>query len=305
MKKQQPVMGFFFALIAAMAWGSLPIALQRVVAVMDPQTIVWYRFLVAALGLFIILGVTKKLPKLRQFIPRYQILLLIGVIGLSANFVLFNTSLKYIEPSMSQIFGQLSSFAMMIFGVFFFKEKLRNNQKIGLVLLIIGLMLFFNDRFPLFLSLNDYSIGIFLAAFAALVWSIYGMAQKLMLREFNSQQILFVMYIGCAVVFTPFAEVEQVTVLNGWTLFCFIYCCLNTLVGYGAYAEALNHWDVSKVSVVTTLMPLFTILFSYLLYVFYPENFARPDLNMMSYIGALVVVFGAITSAIGHKFIKG
>lgn len=305
MKQQQPVMGFLFALITSMAWGSLPIALQRVVAVMDPQTIVWYRFLVAALGLLIILGLTNKLPKLRQFVPRYRILVLIGVIGLSANFVLFNTSLKYIEPSISQIFGQLSSFTMMIFGVVFFKEKFRLNQKIGLVLLVVGLMLFFNDRFKLFLSLNAYSIGIFLAASAALVWSIYGIAQKLMLREFNSQQILFVIYIGCGIVFTPFAEVSQVTALSGWTLFCFIYCCLNTLVGYGAYAEALNRWDVSKVSVVTTLMPLFTILFSYLLYVFYPEHFAKPDLNTISYIGALVVVFGAITSAIGHKFIKG
>lgn len=44
MKQQQPLMGFLFALITAMAWGSLPIALQRVVAVMTPETIVWYRF---------------------------------------------------------------------------------------------------------------------------------------------------------------------------------------------------------------------------------------------------------------------
>lgn len=304
MKQQQPVMGFLFALITAMAWGSLPIALQRVVAVMTPQTIVWYRFLVAALGLFIILGLTKKLPKISQFLPRYRLLALVGVIGLAGNFVLFNTSLKYIEPSIAQIFGQLSSFTMMIFGVVFFKEKLRLNQKIGLSLLIVGLVLFFNDRFTLFFSINAYSTGIFLAASAALIWSIYGIAQKLMLREFNSQQILFVIYIGCAFVFTPFAEVEQVTVLSGWTLFCFIYCCLNTLVGYGAYAEALNRWDVSKVSVVITLMPLFTILFSYLLYLFYPQHFSKPDLNSMSYIGAFVVVLGAITSAIGHKFIK-
>ncbi|GJJ79553.1 putative transporter [Pasteurella canis] len=304
MKQQQPLMGFLFALITVMAWGSLPIALQRVVAVMTPETIVWYRFLVAALGLFIILGLTNKLPKISQFLPRYRLLAIIGVIGLAGNFVLFNTSLKYIEPSMAQIFAQLSSFTMMIFGVFFFKEKLRLNQKIGLILLVIGLILFFNDRFGLFFSVNAYSTGIFLAASAALIWSIYGIAQKLMLREFNSQQILFVIYLGCMFVFTPFAKVNQISALDGWTLFCFIYCCLNTLVGYGAYAEALNRWDVSKVSVVITLMPLFTILFSYLLYFFYPQSFTKPDLNSISYIGAFVVVLGAITSAIGHKFIK-
>lgn len=304
MKSTQPLIGFFFALVAVIAWGSLPIALQQVVAVMTPQTIVWYRFVVAAIGLLIILGFSRKLPKRTQFLPRYRTLALIGVIGLAGNFFLFNSSLKYIQPAIAQIFGQLSSFAMMIFGIVFFKERFRLNQKIGLVLLIIGLVLFFNDRFGLFFSLNADSIGILLAAGAALVWSVYGVAQKLMLREFKSQQVLLVIYIGCAFVFTPFAEFSQVKTLNGWTLFCFIYCCLNTLIGYGAYAEALNRWDVSKVSVVTTLMPLVTILFSYWLYMFYPESFAKPDLNLISYIGALVVVCGAITSAIGHKFIR-
>ena len=42
--KQQPLLGFLFALITAMAVGSLPIALKQVLSVMTPQTIVWYRF---------------------------------------------------------------------------------------------------------------------------------------------------------------------------------------------------------------------------------------------------------------------
>ena len=41
-----------------------------------------------------------------------------------------------------------------------------------------------------------------------------------------------------------------------------IYCCLNTLIGYGSFGEALNHWDASKVSIVTTLIPVFTMIFS-------------------------------------------
>ncbi|MDU5749051.1 MAG: EamA family transporter, partial [Haemophilus parainfluenzae] len=32
-------------------------------------------------------------------------------------------------------------------------------------------------------------------------------------------------------------------------------------------------------------------------------NFAAPELNMISYIGAFVVVCGAILSAIGHKLL--
>ncbi|MCW9710596.1 DMT family transporter [Avibacterium sp. 21-586] len=302
--KQQPLLGFIFALITAMAWGSLPIALKQVLNVMTPQTIVWYRFIVASSALLLFLGLRKKLPKLSQLNRYYVGLLLCGIIGLSGNFSLFNTSLQFIEPSVVQIFIHLSSFAMLICGVIVFKERLGLHQKIGLIILIIGLALFFNDKLSEFTQLNGYLIGVLLSVCAALIWVAYGVAQKLMLRQFTAQQVLLMFYFGCAIVFTPFAQVSQVQGLSGLTLACFIYCCLNTLIGYGAYAEALNHWEVAKVSVVVTLVPLFTIAFSHLLHAIYPQDFSAPALNSLSYIGALVVVLGAMFSAIGHKFIK-
>ncbi len=299
--KQQPLLGFMFALITAMAWGSLPVALKQVISVMNTQTIVWYRFMVASVALILLLGMTKKLPKLSQLSIHYRRLALIGVLGLAGNFFLFNSSLNYIEPSVAQIFIHLSSFTMLLCGVVVFKEKLGLHQKIGLAVLIFGLGLFFNDRFDVLFEFNLYSVGVMLSIAASLVWVAYGMAQKLMLRQFSSQQILMMMYIGCALVFMPFAEFSQVQNLNGIAFVCFIYCCLNTLIGYGAYAEALNRWDVSKVSVVITQVPLFTILFSHLFHYIAPEYFANPQLNTVSYIGAFVVVLGAIMSAVGHK----
>lgn len=38
--RQRPLLGFFLALIAAMTWGTLPIAAQQVLKVMDAQTLV-------------------------------------------------------------------------------------------------------------------------------------------------------------------------------------------------------------------------------------------------------------------------
>lgn len=302
--KQQPLLGFIFALTTAMAWGSLPIALQQVLNAMSMQTIVWFRFVVAAGALAIFLGLAKKLPKLSDLNRYFFGLVILGIIGLSGNFSLFNTSLKFIEPSVAQIFIHFSSFAMLFCGIVIFKEKLGLHQKIGLVILIIGLILFFNERAEQLFAINIYSIGVFLSLSASLIWVTYGLAQKLLLRRFNSQQILLMIYTGCALVFTPFVEVEQVQNLNTFTLVCFIYCCLNTLIGYGSYAEALNRWDVAKVSVVITLVPLFTILFAHLLHFIYPQHFTAPELNTLSYIGAFIVVLGAMISAIGYKFIK-
>ena len=298
--KQQPMLGFLFALITAMAWGSLPIALKQVVSTMNVETIVWYRFIIASVVILLILGYKKVLPNISK-LGYYSTLVIVGVLGLAGNFFLFNSSLNYIEPSVAQIFIHLSSFGMLICGVVIFKEKLGIHQKAGLALLIIGLGLFFNDRLEIFHDLNTYSTGVFLSISASLIWVAYGMAQKLMLRKFSSQQILLMIYFGCTLVFTPFAKFSQVQGLTPISLGCLIYCCLNTLFGYGAYAEALNRWEVSKVSVVITLVPLFTILFAHFAHYIDPTDFAAPELNTISYIGAFIVVCGAILSAIGQK----
>jgi hypothetical protein len=56
----------------------------------------------------------------------------------------------------------------------------------------------------------------------------------------------------------------------------------------------------AQVSALITLTPLFT-LFSDLLSMAWPDVFARPMLNLIGYLGAFVVVAGAMYSAIGHR----
>ncbi|MBN6070502.1 DMT family transporter [Aggregatibacter actinomycetemcomitans] len=299
--QQQPLAGFLLVLTAVCMWGALPIALQQVVAVMDAQTIVWYRFITSAIGLFILLGLRKTLPKPTALRQRYLILIMLGILGLSANFFLFNLALNYIPPTSSQVLSPLSSFIMLFFGVFVFKEQIGLHQKIGLVILILGLILFFNQRFGDFLQLNDYFKGIVIALCASFCWVAYGMAQKLMLSRFSSQQILLMIYIGCTIIFTPIANIQQVSALNSFQLGCLIFCCLNTIIAYGTYGEALNRWDISKVSAIMTQIPIFTIIFTEILSAVYPQLFVDQKLNWISYLGAITVVSGSLLSVLGHK----
>ncbi|MGC6247532.1 DMT family transporter [Bisgaard Taxon 45] len=301
--KQQPLLGFLFAFTAACMWGSLPIALQQVLNVMDAQTVVWFRFAVAAIGLFFILNVTKKLPNWTVLRLRHWLLILLGIVGLSANFLLYNVALHYIPPTTSQIFSPLTSFGMLLAGVLLFKETFALHQKMGLGLLILGLILFFNQRAEDFLQFSTYVKGIVICISASLVWVTYGIAQKLMSHRLTAQQVLLPIYIGCTILFTPTATFSQVTHLNVLQIGCLIYCCLNTLIAYGAYAEALNHWDVTKVSAIVTQIPILTLIFSEVLVFIVPDYVMGDDLNWISYIGALLVVSGALFSATGHRIL--
>ncbi|MDU6411357.1 MAG: DMT family transporter [Yersiniaceae bacterium] len=305
--RQQAGIGIMLALTTAIFWGALPIAMKQVLQVMDPFTVVWYRFSMASLGLGGLLAVKGKLPSLRLFgKPRWLALIAIATAGLLGNFIFFSSSLQYLSPTASQVIGQLSPVGMMIASVFILKERMRITQVIGAAMLVCGLIMFFNSSLiEIFTRLTDYTLGVLLGVCAASVWVCYGVAQKVLLRRLASQQILVVLYTLCAVALFPLAHPGMIMQLSGWQLACLLFCGANTLIGYGALAEAMARWQAAQVSALVTLTPLFTLLFSNLLALAWPLFFAVPALNVVGYLGAIVVVSGAMFSAIGHRWWPG
>lgn len=301
--KQQAGIGILLALTTAICWGALPIAMKQVLTVMEPPTVVFYRFLMASIGLGSILAIRGKLPPLGLFRkPRWLVLLAIATGGLFGNFLLFSSSLQYLSPTASQVIGQLSPVGMMVASVVVLKEKMRGTQVIGAIMLLCGLVMFFNTSLiEIFTRLTDYTLGVIFGVLAATVWVTYGVAQKVLLRRLASQQILFLLYTLCTLALLPLAQLDKVFQLSQWQLACLVFCGLNTLVGYGALAEAMARWQAAQVSAIITLTPLFTLLFSDLLALAWPDFFAMPILNLVGYFGAFVVVAGAMYSAIGHR----
>lgn len=249
----------------------------------------------------------KKLPPLRVFRkPRWLILLAVATAGLFGNFILFSSSLQYLSPTASQVIGQLSPVGMMVASVFILKEKMRSTQVVGALMLLSGLVMFFNTSLvEIFTKLTDYTWGVIFGVGAATVWVSYGVAQKVLLRRLASPQILFLLYTLCTIALFPLAKPGVIAQLSHWQLACLIFCGLNTLVGYGALAEAMARWQAAQVSAIITLTPLFTLFFSDLLSLAWPDFFARPMLNLLGYLGAFVVVAGAMYSAIGHRIWGG
>lgn len=245
--KQRPGIGILLALTTAICWGALPIAMKQVLEVMEPPTIVFYRFLMASIGLGAILAVKKRLPPLRVFRkPRWLILLAVATAGLFGNFILFSSSLQYLSPTASQVIGQLSPVGMMVASVFILKEKMRSTQVVGALMLLSGLVMFFNTSLvEIFTKLTDYTWGVIFGVGAATVWVSYGVAQKVLLRRLASPQILFLLYTLCTIALFPLADPGVIAQLSHWQLACLIFCGLNTLVGYGALAEAMARWPGS------------------------------------------------------------
>jgi drug/metabolite transporter (DMT)-like permease len=300
------IYGLCLALLTALLWGILPVKLKQVLQIMDPVTVTWFRLVVSGSLLFIWLASIKRLPSFKTLGPKGKGLLLLAVLGLVGNYVLYLIGLRLLSPGTAQLMIQTGPVMLLISSIFLFKERFSLGQGIGLAVLLLGFALFFNERLiELFTSMGDYTAGVLTVLLASLVWTFYGLSQKQLLTVWSSFQVMMVIYLFCALLITPWAhpvQALQLTPVQGWLL---LACCLNTLVAYGAFAEALVHWEASRVSATLALTPLVTLATVAVCSYLWPEHVRPEQLNGLGYGGAVLVVAGSALIALGPSLIAG
>jgi len=206
-----------FALLAALFWGLLPLALQMVVPVMDPYTITWCRFLVAGLFVGLFLMHRSSLPRPWQLSANLRWLLPAAMVGLTLNYTLFVVGVHLTSPATAQVVIQTANLFVLLGGLIVFHERFSPLQWLGAIVLLGGLLLFFNRRLPLmFGSARELGVGVVLLIIGSLTWACYGLAQKRLLREWNSAQVLWLLYVGGALLLTPLAHPSQLTIAGIW-----------------------------------------------------------------------------------------
>ncbi len=229
-----------------------------------------------------------------------MIFLLIATIGLCFNYFFFTYSLYFVNGETSEAVIQLSTLFLILGGVLIYKETFIPLQKVGACLCWCWVCsCSFNERLKEFIYFsNRETIGVLVLVIAAITWTVYALFQKQLLVKFSSVQILFLIYLLSALILLPFASPLSIFQLSQMEIFLLLFCCLNTLIAYGCFAEALNCWDASKVSAVLTLAPLFTIASLKILVIFYPSYQFTDRLGLLSIIGALLLVIGSILTAL-------
>ena len=299
-------LGLGLSFISAFIWGILPITLKPLVDKMDPHTISCSRFLIAGLLLSILVTCRKRLPAMNKLRGPVLWLFAVAVLMLSGNYLLYATGLLHLSPSTVTVVVQLGPIFMLLGGLFIFKENFSLWQYLGLVVLILGLALFFNDRITTLLSsLSNYTVGVLAIVLAGLFWTIYTMAQKQLLKTFAPETIMLIVFCTCGLLLLPFASLTQITQLKLNQLLLVALCGFNTSAAYLCLAEALKHWEASRISMVLVTTPIITILSMKLCAVIFPNFIAPEQLNLPSILGALLVVVGSVLCAFSKAHSAG
>jgi drug/metabolite transporter (DMT)-like permease len=295
-------LGLSFSLVTAIMWGGLPIALKVVLGEMDSITVTWYRFSGSALIALLWYG-HRSGDAIKRLLTRpLWPLTLLAVVGLLANYILYLMGLDQTTAEAAQILIQLAPLLLLVGSVWLFKEPFSAPQWLGVAGFTLGLLLFFHHRLRTLASLDEsYLLGLLFLMLAATTWAGYGLAQKKLLKQVSSNELLLLLYVAGSLCFWPAASPGQIQQLDGFGLMMLAFAALNTIIAYGSFGFAMTHWEASRVSAVITVTPLLTLFFVFLSNVLYPGFIQTEPLDWLNWLGAVLVVSGSTLAALGNR----
>ena len=293
-------LGLLLALVTAACWATLPVALKITLEQVDPYTLTWFRFVLAAGVMLAWLAARGGLGGFAALDAKRWWLLLLAGLCLIGNYVFYLLGVQQTTPANAQLLIQLAPLLMALGGIFVFRERFNGWQWLGLAVIAGGLGLFFRDQLDA--GAKGYLAGSALVIVAAVVWAAYALLQKQLLVRLSSPAILLFIFGLASLLMLPFATPSVLLRLDGLHWALLLYCALNTLVAYGAFAEALAHWEASRVSAILATTPLLCLGTVAAVHALWPASVASETVTALGYVGAILVVIGsAVTSLTGKR----
>jgi drug/metabolite transporter (DMT)-like permease len=294
-------LGLSMALLTALSWATLPVALKITLEQLDPYTLTWFRFLVAALLMLAWLGARQGFGGFAGLGGRRWLMLLVAALGLIGNYVFYLLGVQHTTPGNAQLLIQLAPLLMALGGIFVFRESYKPALWAGLGVIALGLALFFREQLLHAASGHAYALGSALVVVAAIVWALYALLQKQLLTRLDSPSIQVFIYVLASIVLLPLAHPRAVLALDARHAWLLAFCSVNTLIAYGAFAEALAHWQASRVSAILAVTPLLTLATIAGLHALGARGISTEHIGAAGYAGALLVVAGsAMCSLLGN-----
>ncbi len=290
---QDQTKGIIYAVITALFWGVLAVALKVAVRRIDPATIVWFRFSLAFVPLFV--WSLAKRPSQLGILIRPPLLLVIATLALAWNYLAFNLGVQYTSPGNAQLFIQTGQILLAVAGIVFFGERFSPRQTAGFIMAVAGLLLFYRQQLGHF-SGNEttYRYGIFLTLTGAVTWALYAALQKKLVVRHSALSLNLFLFGLPSLLYLPWVNFSQLAGLSWvwWLLMAFLG--INTLVAYTTLALSLRYLEAGKTSIILIMNPIITFalmatLTSLEVSWIEPERF-----TLLSIIGAGIVLAGAI-----------
>jgi drug/metabolite transporter (DMT)-like permease len=300
---QNHAKGILYAAITAIFWGFLAIVLKIIDNDVEPETIVWFRFLLA----FLMLAgwQASKDKSAFKLMLKPPVILIIATLALSWNYISFMMGIHYTTPSNAQLFIQLGPILLALAGLVFFREKINRLQIVGFGIAFLGMAFFYRDQLLAFFDTQkNYNLGVAYILTSAVAWATYAILQKKLVIKHSTESLNLFTFGLPIFLYMPFVNFGSLLHLNWITWLLLLFVGLNTLFSYTFLSLALKNTEANKVSVIIIINPVITFITMGILTRLNVSWIEHERFSVFTILGAFLVLFGAILVAKKQKAVK-
>lgn len=281
--------GYSFILIAATLWATLGVFYQGLIAnyQISPLTIVFSRSLIAALVLFIAIGITNR-KQLQLKKHDWLFFICFGLIGVTAFFYIYIYAITLNGIGVAAVMLYTAPIWVTLYSVLIFHERIELRLGIALLLAVTGVALV--SQIYSQSSNNLTPIGILAGLVAGIGYASYILFNKsALLRNYQPWTVnAYALAIGTLLMIPlqPWQEFTRPFAVPPALFWLFVLGIVPTLGGSLAFNLGLQRIPASNASIVATLEPLIAILLGR---VFFAEQLAP-----LQILGGICIVFSVI-----------
>lgn len=245
----------------------------------------WYRLLLSAILLFIVLKVRNKNTRIGL-----RAKLAMGGVGVLVAFswLFFYASIKYANISIGVVCSCLASFFTALFSPWINKRKVKASEFLWSILSVLGVALIFGFD-------TTYRVGILLGIISPIFMSLYAIYSAQLVKRYDSQVINFYQMMGGGMIwgmlmpFYLYLFPTEHMVPGGRDIFyLMLLAFFCTVFVYVYLAEVLKRISVFTVNLTMSLEPIYAVLLAFL---FFDE---RKMLNTSFYVGWFLVTVSVV-----------
>jgi drug/metabolite transporter (DMT)-like permease len=252
-------------IIPAFIWGSTWLAITFQLGVVDPIVSVFYRFLLAAIILFVYCSIIKM--NLNYSAKQHLFMALQGIFLFGINYLLVYLAEVHLKSGLVAVIFTTIIFLNIFNGFVFLKSKIRLNVLGSAMIGFIGIILVFKDDILGFDFSSDKSLGLilsFLSVIAASLGNIisaYNQKNKLPVVQTNAYGMFYGALLMLLLVFitnTPLSFDTSFKYISS-----LIYLAVfGSIIAFYSYLTLLGKIGADRAAYVTLVFPIIALLLS-------------------------------------------
>ena len=267
-------MGVAYVLSAVVLWSFVPLVTKVIIGTFSPALIASSRFASAT----IFLAVAYRVRSSRRRTPAAAGdpvrwpgepgWLLIGGLGIGANYTLYALSLDHTTASAAALLVESSVIGLGVLGPLVLRERVSRIRALGMTSAFAGVCLVAWQGEDLSaLVWSQQFLGNLAAVAAGMSWSVFGLAQKVLSERRSVTRTLIPIFAIAAAAsgLLTLGGAVRATPSPGDLLWLLELGVIGTGLSYLLLGRAMQRMDASEVAVVASTLPLLVVVEAYLL----------------------------------------